>query len=422
MKYTAASLMTAAIILPLFSLVTSEPKDWLCGINDGLSPCNSTGHPCCSFYGYCGAGPEYCGQGCNNEASLDPKSSCFSTRANSSHNTPCVSGRYDFGDSTWLIPASEWDGTTDHADFTYIGSPQNLVKEEGKGISLILTPPPGKMPASGSGAAGNGNATSGGVDTGDMQITSTTYMDYGKFSARLRAAEGNGVVTSLITMSDDRDEIDWEWTKGDNVVQSNLYSKGRFYSQVEYHHVEPATSKGFHDYAVLWLPDRIEWYIDDKHVRTYLKNKTDLYPVSRSAVQISLWNGGDSKNGGTSGWAGGPVDWERTFRENRTINATFEWVMLECMADLGKPSPTGPPKRSPGRTKPPLVPVSKTSAPATTSTTEALATGKESCATGFTEGPARTAAGGIFVSRAECICGHIGLGVSAVSLMMMLLA
>ncbi|KAI8851798.1 concanavalin A-like lectin/glucanase domain-containing protein [Chytridium lagenaria] len=365
----AMMVLTAILLVAALQLVSADPGDQ-CGAVDGLKPCNSSAFPCCSTYGYCGSGSQFCGHGCNNEGSFESTNSCWSTRANYSSQTKCVSGRYDFTDTTWILPVTQWDGTTDHADFTYYGHPRSLVfgeGENGKGISLILTPPADRFPAAGGGGM-HGNYTMDGVTTGDVVLTSTTYLDYGKFSARVRAGLGNGVVTSLISMSDDHDEIDWEWTKGDGIVQSNTFSKGRFFSQVQNYNVQPDSGVAFHDYGVIWLPDRVEWYVNDNLVRTYYKNQTDRFPVSRSTVQISIWNGGDSKERGTSGWAGGPIDWERTFRENRQINATFDWVMIQCLDDLDKPEPTGPPARSPGRTKPALAPVPSTSIESTAAT------------------------------------------------------
>ncbi|KAJ3113756.1 hypothetical protein HDU96_002936 [Phlyctochytrium bullatum] len=365
-------LLATLVMLIAGVALGAPPKELLrCGAEGGFGSCNSTETPCCSFYGFCGAGPEYCGHGCNVNASLDPTSSCYSTRSNSSARSACVSGFYDFTDSTWVIPERAWDGTSDHADWTYQGSPDNLLfgtGTNGTGMSVVLSPPKDKAVKLGSGPYARGNFSADRFATGDMLLTSTSYLNYGKVSARLRSGEGNGVVTSIITMSDDKDEIDWEWTKGDRTAQSNTFSKGVFNSKVGYHDLDGMTSREFHDYAILWLPDRIEWYIDDKLVRTYRKEQGE-FPVSRSAVQISIWNGGDSTNGGTSGWAGGPIDWERVYRENRRINATFDWVMIQCLDDLDKPKPTGPPPRKSGRSKPSLLEVTTTITSTTTTST-----------------------------------------------------
>jgi hypothetical protein len=53
------------------------------------------------------------------------------------------------------------------------------------------------------------------------------YVFFGKITAVVKAADGAGIVSSVILQSDDLDEIDWEWLGGDTTqVQSNYFSKG----------------------------------------------------------------------------------------------------------------------------------------------------------------------------------------------------
>jgi hypothetical protein len=58
-------------------------------------------------------------------------------------------------------------------------------------------------------------------------LASTHYVWYGKICAKLTTAQGKGVVTAFILMSDVKDEIDFEWIGVDTGhVQSNFYSQG----------------------------------------------------------------------------------------------------------------------------------------------------------------------------------------------------
>ena len=58
-------------------------------------------------------------------------------------------------------------------------------------------------------------------------LKSTFYLMYGKFSAVMQAAPGQGIISSIFLQSDDLDEIDIEWTGGDTTqVQSNIFPKG----------------------------------------------------------------------------------------------------------------------------------------------------------------------------------------------------
>ena len=58
-------------------------------------------------------------------------------------------------------------------------------------------------------------------------LASTHYVWYGKICAKATTAQGKGVVTAFILMSDVKDEIDFEWIGVDTGhVQSNFYSQG----------------------------------------------------------------------------------------------------------------------------------------------------------------------------------------------------
>lgn len=58
-------------------------------------------------------------------------------------------------------------------------------------------------------------------------MASTYYVWYGKICSKISSAQGKGVVTAFILMSDVKDEIDYEWVGVDTAnVQSNYYSQG----------------------------------------------------------------------------------------------------------------------------------------------------------------------------------------------------
>lgn len=59
------------------------------------------------------------------------------------------------------------------------------------------------------------------------KISSTRYVHYGTITARLKTGKWGGVITAFITMSDIKDEIDWEFTGSDNDEgQSNFFWQG----------------------------------------------------------------------------------------------------------------------------------------------------------------------------------------------------
>jgi hypothetical protein len=59
-------------------------------------------------------------------------------------------------------------------------------------------------------------------------IGSETYLHYGKVEVTMKAAPGQGIISSIVLQSNDLDEIDWEWLGGvDAKVQLNWFGKVR---------------------------------------------------------------------------------------------------------------------------------------------------------------------------------------------------
>lgn len=66
-------------------------------------------------------------------------------------------------------------------------------------------------------------------------LASTTYVWYGKTSAKFTTGAGAGVVTAFILLGDSKDEIDFEFVGVElTTAQTNFYSQGvtncKFYS------------------------------------------------------------------------------------------------------------------------------------------------------------------------------------------------
>jgi len=62
-------------------------------------------------------------------------------------------------------------------------------------------------------------------------LTSNFYIFFGKVSVIMKAARGQGVVSSIVLQSDLLDEMDWEWIGGNEThVQSNYFGKGNYAS------------------------------------------------------------------------------------------------------------------------------------------------------------------------------------------------
>ncbi|KAL4778815.1 concanavalin A-like lectin/glucanase domain-containing protein [Aspergillus varians] len=148
-------------------------------------------------------------------------------------------------------------------------------------------------------------------------VQSIFYIFFGIVEVHVKMAKGAGVVSSVVLQSDDLDEIDWEWV-GYNTseIQTNYYGKGvTNYENGKFFLVDNADTE-FHNYTTYWTHEKIEWWVDQKLLRTLTydeaKNGTgSAFPQTPSNVRIGIWPAGDPDNAkGTIDWAGGPIDYD----------------------------------------------------------------------------------------------------------------
>ncbi|CAO0801048.1 unnamed protein product [Mucor circinelloides] len=161
----------------------------------------------------------------------------------------------------------------------------------------------------------------------------STLMHYGSVSFDLKAAGKAGAVTAAVLMAPGGDEIDFEMLGAttDKVQTNFFYGSNPIYNV---NSVDSAltvnTASGFHNYTVNWTPEKIEFYVDKKLIRTVV-NKDDCnakgdctYPTHAATVQIGLWD--SSAEAGTTQWARGPINWT----SGETISATVRSVTVNC--------------------------------------------------------------------------------------------
>ncbi|OAL34362.1 hypothetical protein AYO20_06415 [Fonsecaea nubica] len=142
------------------------------------------------------------------------------------------------------------------------------------------------------------------------------YVLFGRIEVIVQAAPGAGIITSAVMMSDDLDEIDWEWS-GNNfagssgAVQTNYFGKGQVgYSDRGSQPAVDDPEHKFQTYTLDWTPEKLVWSIDGVAVRT-LKNTgattgSYQYPQTPSRLHLGLWCSGDpSTAAGTVHWGGG---------------------------------------------------------------------------------------------------------------------
>ncbi|KAH6572094.1 hypothetical protein BASA61_005058 [Batrachochytrium salamandrivorans] len=252
-------------------------------------------------------------------------------------NGNCVSGRISFDPKrTEMVPMpagmpayppSVMDVALVDATIDYAA--QNVHFVEGGGVELRLVK--------------SNNASAVGT-----RISLSRYLLYARITARIKAIPVAGVITTFITMSDTKDEIDWEVVGSDtNNAQTNVFYKG--IEEFGIHSTtEPVKNiSTWHNYTMDWKHDTLTWEMDGEVRRTLNRlNSTSpmtpegehWYPTTASRVQISVWDGGASGNKGTSDWAGGKIPWG----SQAVLSAKYDWIDIQCYDNEDQPVPKWP--------------------------------------------------------------------------------
>ncbi|KLU83023.1 extracellular cell wall glucanase Crf1 [Magnaporthiopsis poae ATCC 64411] len=148
-------------------------------------------------------------------------------------------------------------------------------------------------------------------------IRSTYYIFFGRVEIIAKAAPGVGMISSMMLLSDDLDEIDWEFL-GINSTHAltNYFGKGiEDFTKGEYYPVKGGVQADFHNYTTLWTKDRLDWIIDGQIVRTLLPkdaNNTYNYPQTPMRLSMGIWASSDPRlPKGTQEWGGGASDFSK---------------------------------------------------------------------------------------------------------------
>jgi len=133
------------------------------------------------------------------------------------------------------------------------------------------------------------------------EYSTTQRYGYGKFEVRMKAVKGDGVVTGFFTYGADEDgkadEIDVE-ILGKNTTQfeTNYFTKGvGMHSTIIPLGFDAADD--FHNYAFVWAPDSIKWYVDGNLVHTETGSRGAL-PSAPGYIIANMWPATK-----TNGWA-----------------------------------------------------------------------------------------------------------------------
>lgn len=145
-------------------------------------------------------------------------------------------------------------------------------------------------------------------------ISSNFYIMFGKVDIVAKSAPGVGIVSAAVLISDNLDEIDWEWLgKDNNQVQTNYFSKGdvSVYNRGGFSDAANAQNE-FHTYTIEWTASSIVWSINGQTVRVLNNPGTGYYPQTPMQIRVGSWSGGDPSNQpGTIEWAGGETDYSK---------------------------------------------------------------------------------------------------------------
>ncbi|EUC39984.1 glycoside hydrolase family 16 protein [Bipolaris oryzae ATCC 44560] len=267
--------------------------------------------PCCSLYGDCGVGA-FCLGGC------DPLMS--NTFDSCVPGPVCKAGTYSLDSLDDVQRIEKYLGDASKINWQSQGDPTPYTDPGTGKKSTLLTMAQGS--------------------SGTL-LASTHYVWYGKICSKVSSAQGKGVVTAFILMSDVKDEIDFEWVGADiNNVQSNYYSQGvTVYTNGKNLTVPNGNAvEKEHKYCIDWTEDTLTWSVDDQELRKLERSDTWNstagrfdYPQTPARVMLSLWPAGLPTNAkGTVEWAGGEIDWNSPYMVNGYYAARFSEVTIEC--------------------------------------------------------------------------------------------
>lgn len=146
-------------------------------------------------------------------------------------------------------------------------------------------------------------------------IRTKFYIFFGRVELWWKVAPGQGIISSMMLLSDDLDEVDWEFLGANGtVVETNYFGKGKGnYTWEGDYAVSGGTTSDYHNYTLDWTNSSLNWYIDGEHVRHLTPeaaNNSVNYPQSPMRLSLGIWAGGDPTEPlGTIEWAGGETNY-----------------------------------------------------------------------------------------------------------------
>lgn len=155
-------------------------------------------------------------------------------------------------------------------------------------------------------------------------IRTKFYFFFGRIEFFLKAAPGIGIISSMMLLSDNLDEIDWEFLGANHThASTNIFGKGiEDFTNGGYHTMPDgkAPQEEYHNYTTIWTKEKMDFYINGLLARTITAEESttevngttvDIYPQTPMRMSLGIWAGGDPRlPEGTRKWAGGDTNYE----------------------------------------------------------------------------------------------------------------
>lgn len=149
-------------------------------------------------------------------------------------------------------------------------------------------------------------------------IRSKFYFFGGRTEVHLKAAPGKGIISSIMLLSDNLDEVDWEIIGiNETMALSNYFGKGKeIYTEGVEHQTPFNVFDDYHNYTCVWTKEQLEWWIDGARVRVLRREDAlengNLYPQTPMRLYMGIWAAGDPRlPEGTREWAGGDTEYDK---------------------------------------------------------------------------------------------------------------
>ncbi|TLD22056.1 hypothetical protein PspLS_07697 [Pyricularia sp. CBS 133598] len=149
-------------------------------------------------------------------------------------------------------------------------------------------------------------------------IRTQQYIFFGRVEIIMKASPGRGIISSVMLLSDNLDEIDWEFLGINNTMAlTNYFGKGSddFTNGKEIVVPGGPVQNEFHNYTIDWTKERLHWMINGNIVRTLTPadaKNGERYPQTPCRLSLGIWAGSDPRLAqGTREWAGGDTDFSK---------------------------------------------------------------------------------------------------------------